>query len=355
MVQSRLSLVRRKLLRWYDKNRRDLPWRVTRDPYAIWIAETMLQQTQVKTVLRYYERFLRALPTIDALHRAPLRKILALWSGLGYYQRAENLKKAAQEIVSRHGGEIPKSYDTLRSLPGIGDYTAGALMSIAFNQPFPALDGNARRVLKRIFGTAKENDLREVATRLVSRSPRPGYFNQALMELGATICTAQSPRCEHCPVAPNCAGRLSASYRPMRAPAKTRGIKNVDWPLAIICNNRKILLRRRTTDGILAGLWEIPGGERRARETGRATLHRHLHGLNGALKLKGVIGKFRHSITNRRISSSVFLFSVLPGAKLQLPSRSWRWFAPATLTAHPAAAMTHKAIRILATHEKIAL
>ena len=350
MAQARLSLIRRKLLRWYDKNRRDLPWRVTRDPYAIWIAETMLQQTQVNTVLPYYERFLRALPTIHALHRAPLQKILALWSGLGYYRRAENLKKAARQIVSSHGGEIPKNYGALRSLPGIGDYTAGALMSIAFNQPFPALDGNARRVLKRVFGIGSEKELQTVAARLVSRS-RPGYFNQGLMELGATVCRSRIPDCGHCPIASTCAGRSSRSDRSKKAPASTR-IKNVDWPLAIIGNNHKILLRRRTKNGILAGLWEIPGGERRNRETRHATLQRHLQGLDTALKYEGLIGQFRHTITNRRISSFVFLFSILPGAKLKLPERNWRWFTSSSLALHPASAMAHKAIRLLADYEK---
>ena len=145
------SAIRRKLLRWYDKHRRDLPWRRTHDPYAIWIAETMLQQTQVATVAPYYESFLRELPNVHALDRAPLRKVLALWSGLGYYRRAENLKKSAREIVRKYGGHLPDSYDALLALPGVGDYTAGALMSIAFQRSYPAIDGNAHRVLYRLF------------------------------------------------------------------------------------------------------------------------------------------------------------------------------------------------------------
>src|SRR5262245_4930701 len=189
MAPKNLSAIRRKLLRWYDKHRRDLPWRRTSDPYAIWIVETMLQQTQVTTVTPYYERFLRALPNVRALNRAPLNKVLALWSKLNYYRRTENLKKSAREILRKYGGHFPDDYDALLALPGVGDYTAGALLSIAFQKSFPAIDGNARRVLHRLFVPRNDRQLRQAAVTLVPRS-RPGYFNQGLMELSATICVA---------------------------------------------------------------------------------------------------------------------------------------------------------------------
>ena len=179
MALKNLSVIRRKLLRWYDQHRRDLPWRRTRDPYAIWIAETMLQQTQVATVAPYYERFLRELPTVHALDRAPLSRVLALWSGLGYYRRAENLKKSAREIVRKYGGHLPDNYDALLALPGVGDYTAGALMSIAFQKSYPAIDGNAHRVLHRLFTPKNDRELRQAATAartaLTSRLFQPGF------------------------------------------------------------------------------------------------------------------------------------------------------------------------------------
>ena len=206
MPVANLTEVRRRLLRWYDRHRRDLPWRRTRDPYAIWVSETMLQQTQVASVIPYYERFMRAFPTIDALDRAPLAKVLALWSGLGYYRRAENLKRSARILNRRHCGRLPADYKILRELPGIGEYTAGALLSIAFDAPYPALDGNARRVLARLFLPADETMVRELARRLVSRS-KPGQFNQSLMELGSEICTPITPRCGLCPLATFCAAR----------------------------------------------------------------------------------------------------------------------------------------------------
>ncbi|MGH7825973.1 MAG: A/G-specific adenine glycosylase [Candidatus Binatia bacterium] len=350
MSARNISHARRRLLRWYDKNRRDLPWRQTADPYAIWIAETMLQQTQVKTVLPYYERFMKTLPTVVALQRATLRKVLALWSGLGYYRRAESLMRAAREIARKHGGEIPASYDSLRSLPGIGDYTASALMSIAFGHPFPALDGNVRRVLHRFFGAATEIELRRAGRRFLSRA-KPGDFNQALMELGATICISRNPSCLRCPIAPDCVGRASL-LRPPPLRKRRIPVRDIDWPLALVCRDGKVLLRQRAAQGILPGLWELPGGERPRGESFIALLSRHLRELNGAVKPEYRIGAFRHSITNRRISSSVFVFSVVPGATLRLPNRQWRWFTPSALDRHPISAMTRKAISRLQAHDK---
>src|SRR5918992_420441 len=206
MSAKNLASIRRRLLRWYERNKRDLPWRKTKDPYAIWIAETMLQQTQVKTVLPYYEKFLNAFPTIEALARAPHQRVLRVWSGLGYYRRADNLRQAARVVVRRYEGQNPSDYDELRSLPGIGDYTAGAVLSIAFQQSYSALDGNARRVLGRLFNPIGDRELHACAARLVPMS-RPGEFNQALMELGATLCTPITPNCAACPVNLDCAAR----------------------------------------------------------------------------------------------------------------------------------------------------
>ncbi|MFQ5904899.1 MAG: A/G-specific adenine glycosylase, partial [Candidatus Binatia bacterium] len=253
MSTANLIPIRRNLLRWYDRNRRDLPWRRTRDPYAIWIAETMLQQTQVKTALPYYRRFMSTLPTIEALDRASKEEVLALWSGLGYYRRAENLKKASQRIIRDHGGKIPQEFNALCTLPGVGPYTAGALMSIAFNQVYPAVDGNARRVLTRIFNIKREKDLHEVGKRLVSPS-RPGHFNQALMELGSRICLAHDPSCPICPMARSCAARRSGRFHLEQLSKTKRRVKKVEWPLVVIQNKRKILLRRRAPGGILGGL-----------------------------------------------------------------------------------------------------
>ncbi|MCZ6562494.1 MAG: A/G-specific adenine glycosylase [Deltaproteobacteria bacterium] len=340
---SKINQIRRRLLRWYDKNRRALPWRDTQDPYAIWVIETMLQQTQVKTALPYYLRFLTAFPTISSLDRAPLDRVLALWSGLGYYRRAQNLKKAARKIMREHKGKLPQDYHALLTLPGVGPYTAGAVMSIAFNQPFPALDGNTRRVLARSFNTNREKDLQEIDKRLVSPS-RPGDFNQALMELGATICHFRDPTCPACPLASTCIAKSSGIFPSQIGPARGRKVKNIEWPLALIQNNGKILLHRRDQNGLLEGLWEIPGGERKARETVKATLARHLKGLGQRARPVFEIGEIRHSITYRRIRASLFFF---PGYRIShLPNPDWRWVAISSLRRYPLSSLSLKAIKL---------
>jgi A/G-specific adenine glycosylase len=354
MSATHLSLPRRRLLAWYEKHKRDLPWRRTDDPYAIWISETMLQQTQVKTVLPYYERFLKVLPTIETLDQARLEQVLRLWSGLGYYRRAENLKKAARQIMRAHEGAIPKEYKRLRALPGIGDYTAGAILSIAFQQPYPAVDGNVRRVLGRILGLTNENELRETAKQLVPKS-KPGNFNQALMELGATICIPKDPRCPQCPVAAKCAAG-SKSKRPEPSKhLKSSSSKNVIWPLAMVRSGEKILLRRRAATGLLAGLWELPGGETVRSETVTATLRRHVKELSVMFKGYRRIGEFRHSITHRRIYSPIFLLELGSTPQSRLASPHWRWVRPAALHRYAVSSMTTKAAKVLAAYDKSSL
>jgi A/G-specific adenine glycosylase len=350
MTLTHVPAIRRKLLRWYDKHRRDLPWRRTCDPYAIWIAETMLQQTQVAIVTPYYERFLRELPTVHALHRAPLGKVLALWSGLGYYRRAENLKRSAREIVRKHGGKLPGDYGALLALPGIGRYTAGALMSIAFQKSYPAIDGNAHRVLDRLFAPKHDRALRQAAALLVPRS-RPGYFNQGLMELGATICVPEDPRCPRCPLGAHCAARKGQRSRSLRI-KKSTPTQEIEWPLAILRRNQKILLRQRTAKGLLAGLWEFPGVERTPGGSPAQSLANQLTGLNGTWQPKRCIGEFRHSITNRKIRSIVYLIDLPKRMKFRLPNRRWRWLSPASLPELAVSSMTFKAVTVLANHEK---
>src|SRR3990167_1384628 len=271
MSTAKIDYIRRRLLSWYGKNRRDLPWRRTRNPYAVWIAETMLQHTQVKSVLPYYRRFLRAFPTTRKLDRASKEKVLALWSGLGYYRRAENLKRAARIITREHREKIPRQFDSLRALPGVGAYTAGALMSIAFNRPYPALDGNARRVLTRLFGVKGEKDLHAIASR-AALCARPGEWNQALMELGATICVARDPHCPLCPVRQSCAAWICRRTLEKTPPDAKRTVEKLQWPLLVIQKKQKVLLRRRPAAALLSGLWELPGGERKRGESLTAEL-----------------------------------------------------------------------------------
>ncbi len=348
MLDRNLNHIRRSALRWFDKNQRDLPWRRTKDPYAIWVAETMLQQTQVRTVLPYYRRFMRAVSTISSLDRAPMEKILALWSGLGYYRRARQLKKASRTLMEQHGGKIPRDFASLSALPGIGPYTAGAIMSIAFNQRYPALDGNARRVVSRLFGVSSEKELREIARRLVSPS-RPGAFNQALMEIGATLCLPQRPRCPRCPIARSCdALKFDRFQSEAPFPAK-RKIQRVEWPLVVLEREKKILLRRRPAGGLLGGLWEIPGGERKKRETLKSALLRHLNGSGERMGPCLRIGEIRHSITHRRIRAPIFFSSCSKkSSRASLSYREWRWVSLSALRRYPLSSLTLKAVRMVA-------
>ena len=351
MSKERISRLRRRLLRWYDAHRRDLPWRRTADAYAIWISETMLQQTQVATVIPYYERFLAAFPTAGALARAPLAKILALWSGLGYYRRAENLKRAAQIVERRHCGAIPDDYDDLRALPGIGDYTAGALMSIAFDKPCAAVDGNVRRVLQRLFSLRDEKEIRALALALVPKT-RAGDFNQSLIELGATTCLAAAPRCDVCPVSSDCPQRTTQPALVPRRVAKNARSKRVVWPLAIVCRGGRVLLRRRSEHGLLGGLWEFPGDELKKNQSIENALRFQLSALATTIKRKRRIGELRHAITNRNIRAPIFLIELTRNEKIVLGRAQWRWLAPEMLREYPVSSMTTKALKIFAAHEK---
>jgi A/G-specific adenine glycosylase len=261
------------LLRWYRANRRDLPWRRTRDPYAIWVSEIMLQQTRVATVIPYWERWLTRFPTVQALAAAPLDDVLACWAGLGYYSRARNLHAGAREVVAAFAGAMPADAAELQRIPGIGRYTAGAIASIAFGRPAPLVDGNVARVLARLHAieddvksTAGSARLWQLAADLVPAAD-PGDFNQALMELGATICTPTQPRCPDCPLVAGCRAHAEgrAAELPRTPPRKRAAdLPRLDRSAAWIEQRGRVLLARRVPDGLYGGLWELPAADSRA-------------------------------------------------------------------------------------------
>ena len=351
MIEANLGLFRRRLLRWYRRNRRDLPWRQSRDPYAIWISETMLQQTQVKTVLPYYRRFITAIPSVQSLARARLQRVMRLWSGLGYYRRAENLHQAARQIMRQHSGVMPRDFDHLRALPGIGDYTAGALLSIAFGKKYPAIDGNVRRVLSRLLLTKSHEKIHSYAAKLAKTSD-PGNLNQALMELGAMICIPNQPQCDNCPVAPDCGSRHRLGSQLEKIPTAKMTFRDVTWPLAIVSYRGKILLRRRRADGLLAKLWELPGSEINAHEKAEDVVRRELKPLAVAGLVPRRLGELRHSITNRRIHAPVLLYRWpmnQPGPEIKA---EWHWVVPNELQRYATSSMTTKAVKLFLQHEK---
>ena len=251
--------LRAAVLDHYDRAARDLPWRRDTDPYRVLVSEVMLQQTRVETVKRFYGPWLERFPTVSDLALAEEDDVLKRWEGLGYYRRARNLHGAAKVVREYHDGVLPEEYEQLLKLPGVGEYTAGAVASIAFNQAVPAVDGNVRRVLSRLFDVAepKARWLRDVAASLVENS-RPGDWNQAVMELGATICTPRTPKCGACPVAGWCAA-LAAGTVPDR-PAKTKGraIPEATFVLTVVHRDERVLLVKRPDDGLLASMWAFP-------------------------------------------------------------------------------------------------
>ncbi|MBE6621143.1 MAG: A/G-specific adenine glycosylase [Ruminococcaceae bacterium] len=265
-----LSTIVEPLLAWYEQNKRPLPWREAPDPYHVWLSEIMLQQTRIEAVIPYYERFLQACPTVCALAEIEDDKLMKLWEGLGYYSRARNLKKAAGVMVERYGGQLPADYEALLSLPGIGAYTAGAIASIAFGLPEPAVDGNVLRVITRL--CADEDDVMKQTTRsrvsdrlrmiYPSEPDRAAAMTQALMELGEQVCIPNgAPRCQSCPLGATCLARAKGltDVIPHRAPKKSRRIQQ--RTVFLLLHEGKVALRRREDKGLLSGLWEFPGEE----------------------------------------------------------------------------------------------
>lgn len=300
------------LLRWYTEHHRPLPWRTRPEPYWIWLSEIMAQQTRIDTMLAYWTRFTTQWPTVQQLAAAPLDEVLAAWSGLGYYTRARNLHAAAQQIAAQGG--FPRQVDALRALPGVGEYTAGAIASIAFGIPTPVVDGNVERVLCRYFGL--EEDPRQPAARraLWARAAalvpaeRPGDHNQALMELGATVCTPRRPRCACCPIAEGCAARASGS--PERLPNKPRTQRSpeVRGVCAAVHTPEGVLLAQRPPEGLLGGLWELPGAELAPGEEEPAALVRAFAerlGLRATPLARA--GQVRHIFTHRKLTLGVWI------------------------------------------------
>jgi len=305
--------IQKKLLQWYRKNGRDLPWRRTTDPYAIWVSEIMLQQTQVATVIPYYKNFLKSFPTVRDLAKADLSKVLRAWEGLGYYSRARNLHRASQIVSNHYHGAIPDQLKDLRTLPGIGRYTAGAILSIAFNKEAPVLDGNVKRVLSRLFAIADPPGRGNTEARLwhLSESLLPkghaSSFNQGLMDLGATTCTPKEPRCSQCPLRDLCKGK--ASGEPERFPTKAirKKIPHIEAVSAVILKNRKVLLQQRPPEGLLGGLWEFPNWKNEDNRGLRFKLKNYIKKDMGMIvEDRGVIGTFMQTFTHFKLTLHVF-------------------------------------------------
>jgi A/G-specific adenine glycosylase len=305
--------IQTKLLRWFEKNGRDLPWRKTRDPYAIWVSEIMLQQTQVATVIPYHQKFLKSFPTIHHLAKSDLSKVLKVWEGLGYYSRARNLHRASQIVLTRFHGKIPETLKDLLGLPGIGRSTAGSILSFAFHKDAPILDGNAKRVLSRLF-TVSSNPVKSKTEGLlwqISESLVPkGFsnpFNQALMDLGSMLCTPKEPECDRCPLHRFCKGR--ASGKPERFPAKKvkRTIPHIESVSAVIKKDGRVLLNQRPPKGLLGGLWEFPNWRIKGKKIQKQQLKNQMDREVGlSINVKESIGTFQQTYSHFKLTLSVF-------------------------------------------------
>ena len=350
----------RDLLSWYDEAKRPLPWRETSDPYRIWISEIMLQQTQVDTVIPYYHRFLEAFPTVDDLARAPFQDVLKRWENLGYYSRARNLHAAAAIIVTQFGGAVPSDLQSLRKLPGIGPYTAGAILSIAFGQAVPAVDGNIRRILCRLFAMQDAINhprmvkrLQQTAADLVPPK-RPGDYHQALMDLGATVCRAKDPACLICPLRVHCRSQRMNLQNIIPASPPRSPLPHREAVAAIIRDRSgRVLMVQRPASGLLASLWSFPGGFLQDSNDRAITLKQFVQeALDIRIRVGLPLASVNHAYTHFRTTLYAYDARITKGASRSLTTGNWLWASPETLQDLPLAKIDRMIAKIVFEKEK---
>jgi len=337
------SLISAELLAWFASAARRLPWRETADPYAIWVSEIMLQQTQVETVIPYYRRFLERFPSIEALSAASLEEVLKAWENLGYYSRARHLHQAAGVVSTRFAGRLPDRWEDLIRLPGIGRYTAGAILSIAFGQPTPAIDGNVRRVISRLFALEASIDetpgqavIETIVCEMIPADD-PGRFNQAVMELGALVCTPKRPACSHCPLRRRCRAFALETTGCLPVRRKRIAIPHRASVAAIIHNDvGEILIVRRPPSGLLGSLWKFPGNFLRTGESPARGLRRTVREELGIeITVGPKLASVDHAYTHFRMTLSAHAVLITGGGPAAADGRLWSWIDPHKIDALP--------------------
>jgi len=314
------ALISNHLITWYKKNQRQLPWRETKDPYQIWVSEVMLQQTQVKTVIPFYLRFLKIFPTVKELAQADLNKVLKAWEGMGYYARARNLHKSAKIIMDQYEGIIPDDKEVFLKLPGVGEYIASAFLSIAFGYAHAVVDGNVKRVLARLFridspvNQSKHHIVfKQEVTRLMGKAD-PANFNQAIMELGALICSPQKPDCKHCPINQNCFAFLQNMTDQFPKRIKSKPVSTYKIAVGVVRHNHKMLITRRKLEGLLGGLWEFPGGKLNKGESAQAACIREIYEETRVkVEVDSYITQVKHAYTHFKIVMDIFYCRYISG------------------------------------------
>lgn len=341
MTRAIVQDLRQSLLEWYACHGRDLPWRHSRDPYAIWVSEIMLQQTQVKTVLPYYQRWLAQFPTVAALAMADQQTVLKAWEGLGYYARARNLHQAAQQVVDQHQGQFPATLEGAIALSGIGRTTAGGILSAAFNQAVPILDGNVKRVLARLVALDRSPskalaDLWQLSGQVLDPE-RPRDFNQALMDLGATCCTRRQPHCPTCPWQPHCRAHALNLQTELPMSDQRSPLPHKQIGVAVIRrDNGDILIDRRRQAGLLGGLWEFPGGKIEPGETVEACIRREIQEELGiVIEVGEKVISLDHAYTHFKVTLHVHLCRHLSGDPQPLECDEVRWVTLENIDQYP--------------------
>jgi len=358
--------IARRLVAWHRKHQRAMPWRTgpagARDPYAVWVSEVMAQQTRLETVQAYFRRWMARFPTVEALAQADLQEVLKLWEGLGYYARARNLHRAAQLVVEQHGGRLPADRKALLALPGIGEYTVGAILSMAFGQAEPLLDGNVKRVLSRLADldrpiqeAATLKELWSLARELVQAGPadQAGLVNEGLMELGSLVCTPKAPDCPACPLADLClaAQRGVQAQRPVTRPR--RRTPHYQVTAAVIWQGEpyrsRLLIAQRPETGMLGGLWEFPGGKLEPEDPDLvACLRREIQEeLGMAIAVGAPIAQVKHAYSHFRITLHAFHARPVQGEPQAIGCADWRWVRLEDLDAFPFPVTDQKIIRAL--------
>ncbi len=328
----KIGTIRRKLLGWYRRHARDLPWRRTRDAYAIWVSEIMLQQTRVTAVRPYYERFLKRFPTIEKLARAKVDSVLKMWEGLGYYSRARNLHRAAQVVAREYQGQLPETTDELQTLPGIGRYTAGAIASMAFGLKEPVLDGNVTRVLCRAFRIRENPQLTKVQKKLwqtaqqIIAKGKAGTLNQSLMELGAMVCLPKQPRCGECPLEKLCLARKSGEPEKLPVRSKKKKLPHYKVAVGIVRKGGWILIDQRPPNGMLGGLWEFPGGKQKRNESLEETVKREIREELGVqIETGEKLAEVEHGYSHFRVTLHAFDCRYVSGEPQAIGCTAWKW------------------------------
>lgn len=345
LEENAIREVRARLLAWFAENQRPLPWRQNYEPYQVWIAEIMGQQTQMERVAEYFNRWMQLFPDVATLARAPEQAVLKAWEGLGYYSRAHNIRRTAQVLLEEHEGQIPQDEQTLLALPGIGPYTAAAILSIGFNRPFPLVDANVERVFARlqdldepVKGTAGKKAVRELAALFLERDA-PRAFNQALMELGALVCTPKNPECRFCPLTPHCLAltRDTVALRPVLS--KRPGRIDISMACGIIERHGLIYIQQRLENDIWGGLWEFPGGRLEEGETpAQAATREILEETGWQVRLKNSYRTVIHYYTRYRVTLHSFFCSLEAGQSLEptlTAASRHAWVDKATLLQYP--------------------